>query len=327
MAWTLPWARKARASPADLHTEDAWSQHVTTLAAHGIPEPGMGSGGPAAPSGHRGGPQALYGVAPSFADLLPWVEYLPDSKSMLLEDGQSVAGFFELAPVGTEGREMAWLWQARDALENALQDSFDELDENPGWCSSTPRTNRPGTTTCAGWRTTCGRAPRAAPSPTSTCASSSASPARHRQARRPVRGHDGDAPAVARPGPARAHGGLPARERGDRIPARPVARAGADDDLRPARRRPRQRGREGPAHGGADIHDWLLRWFNPHPTLLGPRRPTANVLRADRYPEEAETAKSSWPAATSRSACSSASRARTWRTAPGCSTACRTGSS
>src|SRR3546814_19212569 len=50
---------------------------------------------------------------------------------MLLEDGQSVAAFFELAPVGTEGREMAWLWQARDALENALQVSFDELDDNP----------------------------------------------------------------------------------------------------------------------------------------------------------------------------------------------------
>jgi hypothetical protein len=63
--------------------------------------------------------------------LLPWVEYLPGSKCMLLEDGQSVAAFFELAPVGTEGREMAWLWQARDALENALQDSFDELDDNP----------------------------------------------------------------------------------------------------------------------------------------------------------------------------------------------------
>ena len=50
---------------------------------------------------------------------------------MLLEDGQSVAAFFELQPIGTEGRETAWLWQARDALENALQDSFDELDENP----------------------------------------------------------------------------------------------------------------------------------------------------------------------------------------------------
>ena len=50
---------------------------------------------------------------------------------MLLEDGVSVAAFFELTPLGTEGREAAWLAQARDALENALQDSFDELDANP----------------------------------------------------------------------------------------------------------------------------------------------------------------------------------------------------
>src|SRR3546814_15565871 len=75
--------------------------------------------------------EALYGVAPSFVELLPWVEYLPDSRCMLLEDGQSVAAFFELIPLGTEGREAVWLAQARDALENALQDSFDELDENP----------------------------------------------------------------------------------------------------------------------------------------------------------------------------------------------------
>jgi hypothetical protein len=144
MAWSLPWARKA-VTPAgpDLDADDAWSQHVSTLAAHGIPEPGSALGQPRRPA-TEADLQALYGVAPSFADLLPWVEYLPGSKSMLLEDGQSVAAFFELAPVGTEGREMAWLWQARDALENALQDSFDELDENPGWCSSTPRTNRLG---------------------------------------------------------------------------------------------------------------------------------------------------------------------------------------
>src|SRR3546814_20305855 len=50
---------------------------------------------------------------------------------MLLEDGQSVAAFYELVPPGTEGREPGWLAHARDALENALQDSFDELDENP----------------------------------------------------------------------------------------------------------------------------------------------------------------------------------------------------
>jgi hypothetical protein len=99
--------------------------------------------------------------------MLPWVEYLPGSKSMLLEDGQSVAAFFELAPVGTEGREMAWLWQARDALENALQDSFDELDENPWVVQLYAQDESNWDNYLRGrWRTTCGRAPRAAPSAT-----------------------------------------------------------------------------------------------------------------------------------------------------------------
>lgn len=75
--------------------------------------------------------QALYDARPSFVDMLPWVEYLPDSKALLLEDGASVAAFFELLPIGTEGRDGRWLEQARDALENALQDSFDELEEHP----------------------------------------------------------------------------------------------------------------------------------------------------------------------------------------------------
>lgn len=75
--------------------------------------------------------QKLYDVLPSFVDLLPWVEYLPDSQCLLLEDSRSVAACFELTPIGTEGREADWLLQARDALENALQDSFDELDAHP----------------------------------------------------------------------------------------------------------------------------------------------------------------------------------------------------
>lgn len=32
---------------------------------------------------------------------------------MLLEDGQSVAAFFELVPLGTEGREPGWLAHPR----------------------------------------------------------------------------------------------------------------------------------------------------------------------------------------------------------------------
>ncbi|WP_460149040.1 conjugative transfer ATPase [Pseudomonas sp. S3_E10] len=75
--------------------------------------------------------QALYDVAPSFVELLPWVEYLAETRCLLLDDGRSVAAFFELTPLGTEGRETEWLLQARDALENALQDSLDELDDHP----------------------------------------------------------------------------------------------------------------------------------------------------------------------------------------------------
>lgn len=79
----------------------------------------------------RADERALYHAAPSFVELLPWVEYLPETGCLLLDDGRSVAACFELTPVGTEGRAAEWLLQARDALENALQDSLDEHDDHP----------------------------------------------------------------------------------------------------------------------------------------------------------------------------------------------------
>lgn len=131
MALSMPWRRRTE-SDATPHSEtapDGWDRHVQRLQDAGIPAPGSTLSGkkPATLADE----QALYASAPSLVELLPWVEYLPTSKSMLLEDGVSVAAFFELTPLGTEGREAAWLAQARDALENALQDSFDELDDNP----------------------------------------------------------------------------------------------------------------------------------------------------------------------------------------------------
>ena len=134
MALSLPWRRRAAddAVPTE-DRQDGWTRHVRALNEAGIPEPGaaVAHQRPATAADE----QALYDVAPSFVALLPWVEYLPDSQCMLLEDGVSVAAFFELTPLGTEGREATWLAQARDALENALQDSFDELDANP-WAVS-----------------------------------------------------------------------------------------------------------------------------------------------------------------------------------------------
>jgi conjugative transfer ATPase len=72
-----------------------------------------------------------YAHGPSFIDQLPWVEYLPDSQCFMLEDNCSVGALFELHPIGTEGRERDWLMQARDAIEDALQDSFAERDSEP----------------------------------------------------------------------------------------------------------------------------------------------------------------------------------------------------
>eukprot|EP01132_Coremiostelium_polycephalum_P012558 gene12558-15343_t len=74
---------------------------------------------------------ALYAHNPSFTDHLPWVEYLDTEQCFLLDDNQSVGAVFELLPIGTEGREPDWLMATRDAIEDALQDSFDELDQAP----------------------------------------------------------------------------------------------------------------------------------------------------------------------------------------------------
>jgi hypothetical protein len=245
---------------------------MSALAAHGIPSPAARR--PAARPATQADHEALYGVAPSFADLLPWVEYLPGSKSMLLEDGQSVAAFFELAPVGTEGREMAWLWQARDALENALQDSFDELDENP-WVVQLYAQDEPN------WDNYL----RGLANYVQPRAQGSAFTdfylrffAHHLRAIAKPGGLFEDTTVTRLPwrGQVRRVRMVVYRHANAR-PPRPVARAGADDDLRPARRRPRQRGVKARRMEAADIHDWLLRWFNPHPTLLGPTPTTGSA--------------------------------------------------
>ncbi len=109
---------------------DIWDRFLSNLRAHGIPAPASWRGDHHKPA-TVADEERLYDVGPSLVDELPWVEYLPRSRCLLLEDNQSVAAFFELTPLGTEGREAHWLSQVRDALENALQDSFDELEGSP----------------------------------------------------------------------------------------------------------------------------------------------------------------------------------------------------
>jgi conjugative transfer ATPase len=110
--------------------EAALGRYLERLESLGIPSP-EDSRNPERKPATAADVSRLYNVNPSFVDLLPWVEYLHDEKVMLLEDGVSRAAFFELTPIGTEGRDPEWLRKARDALENALQDSFDELETSP----------------------------------------------------------------------------------------------------------------------------------------------------------------------------------------------------
>ncbi|AAP95815.1 hypothetical protein HD_0933 [[Haemophilus] ducreyi 35000HP] len=73
----------------------------------------------------------LYSTAPSFVDHLPYAEYLDNEGVMLLDDGKSVGAVFEVKPIGTEGRSEDFLNRVRTLVKDALQDSFDELDNNP----------------------------------------------------------------------------------------------------------------------------------------------------------------------------------------------------
>lgn len=73
----------------------------------------------------------LYEFNPGFCDFLPWVDFIEDSGCFLLEDNRSVGAVFELKAVGTEGREPDWLMKARDAVQNALQDCFEEYEDAP----------------------------------------------------------------------------------------------------------------------------------------------------------------------------------------------------
>ncbi|MDU8924319.1 conjugative transfer ATPase [Pasteurellaceae bacterium LIM206] len=67
----------------------------------------------------------------SFVDKLPWVEFLDNEKALLLEDGRSTGAVFELGVIGTEGRSEQYLANVRTLVCNAIQDSFPEFDAHP----------------------------------------------------------------------------------------------------------------------------------------------------------------------------------------------------
>ncbi|EPZ6036714.1 conjugative transfer ATPase [Pseudomonas aeruginosa] len=284
MAW--PWFMRRAPTEDPVPPADAWARHVAELHAHGLAEPGTAQSTrrPATQADE----QALYNVAPSFADRLPWAEYLPESQCMLLDDGASVAAFYELLPVGTEGREPAWLLQVRDTLENVLQDAFDELEDNP-WVVQFYAQDDPS------WDNYLD-ALRAYIQPR---AQGSAFTAFY------LRFFAHHLQAIAKPG------GLFEDHTVTRLPWRGQTRRTRLVVYRRVGQASQRRGQTpeqalnrvcerligGLAHAGvrarrlgaADIHAWLLRWFNPHPTQLGNTAADRERFYAlTRYPDEQE---------------------------------------
>lgn len=79
----------------------------------------------------RAAVKRLYDRPLSFTDLLPWVEYLPESQTFLLEDGVSLGALFEIEPIGCEARSHDFMQQLRDAIQTAINQAIPEYDDAP----------------------------------------------------------------------------------------------------------------------------------------------------------------------------------------------------
>ena len=73
----------------------------------------------------------MYNRPSSFINKLPWYEFQKESGTILLDDGRSVGAVFDIVPIATEGRSYEWLQNKRDILQEAIQDSFEELNNGP----------------------------------------------------------------------------------------------------------------------------------------------------------------------------------------------------
>lgn len=276
-------------------SEDSWSRYLAGLRAIGLSMRGTWRDRERRPV-TMADEEALYDVAPSFVDLLPWVEYLPDSRTLLLDDGKSVAAFFEISPVGTEGREIAWLEKARDALEDALQDSFEELEQNPwvlqlyvqdetGWGAYLKalreyiRPRAQGTAFTEKYLELMAYHLKSIAKPGGLFQDTAVT-------RLPWRGQTRRARLVVY------------RRLGEGIP-RSMAAARVTRGTSPEQALSSVCDRlvGGLSNAGIkaerlearEIHAWLLRWFNPQPVKAGSAEDADNFYRLAAYPEEAET--------------------------------------
>ena len=72
---------------------------------------------------------ALYDAPRSFTDYLPWVDYLPESNTFLLDDGVSVGAMFEITSISTEGKTHKYLSEIEENIRSVLVHSIPQRDD------------------------------------------------------------------------------------------------------------------------------------------------------------------------------------------------------
>ena len=71
----------------------------------------------------------MYRHDPSFTDLLPWAEWLPNEQMLLHSDGQSVGIAYELVKAPIDGRSQDVQGEVRDSVQRILLDAFPRRDD------------------------------------------------------------------------------------------------------------------------------------------------------------------------------------------------------
>lgn len=64
--------------------------------------------------------RSWYQQAPSFTNLLPWVDYLPETRSFLLQDGKSTGVIIDLDPIPCESRSLQEMEDLHNKVQKAL---------------------------------------------------------------------------------------------------------------------------------------------------------------------------------------------------------------
>ncbi len=216
-----------------------------------------------------------------------------------------------MLPVGTEGREADWLRHVRDALENALQDSFDEHEDHP-WVIQLYAQDK------VSWDNYLDTLERYI-HPRAKGTQFTEFYLRH------LRHH---LQAISKPGGLFTDNTvthLPRRGQTRRVRLviyRRVAGTVSRRDMTPEQSLNVvcDRITGGLANAGvkarrmdaADIQDWLLRWFNPHPSMLGETfSDRERFYRLRVIPPKLKKARSNWlPALILHSTCSLSNPAR-----------------